>query len=895
MEKYTKRMIYGTYGKLKAKFFYDNTALLDKLKLAKFEDKDFEIRLNELLSAINCINDNGEFFDTLLKKIDIYPFIKKKDDKGKFDLNYMIDMPIELHIVDTLWTILLAKVLFETESISANIYGNLIDTRNLFNEEIEESINWESKFLFERYVKGYNKWLDNLDKKLKTHRNLQSELSVVVTDFRRFYYSTGNVFKVITSRFPVFFDEHMELTGIVKRIYDIYRKKLMQYSTITLGDGSLPVGLSSSMVLSNLYLYDFDESIVKKSDVLFFGRYVDDMIIIFNRSHSAGSLKEFLDKELYNAIGQSRLSFNDNKTEIFNLSQSKFLNEYDRLMLFLSQKQINYYSNEDEENLSFRRYVNINKKKLNRHLLSKKVDSEESLINFELSDSVLFMNYIYTYVDFKQTTLNELVVKIEKSIEDNYKPSMWKEFYRWFSYFIKDEHKVHEFKRKIDTLIRSLRRMKFNEIRNSNHLNLRNKLVFNYSQVHAISQSLSNSKMFAKSGHTLILGQSKMLNVVSPIRYFIENHRTANLSNNTKFYTDNYSNSVQFIHLWEILAYDQLVNATQNKKKSFKQSIDDFIAINNLESFDYISEENIKQIEGYAAKSLSINYECETEDEIVISHPNICLDKKDSEPLNSWNIKPTFVDTKRLLDNILEAKDNNTSLLVLPELYIDYSWLHIIGLSAQNFNMIISAGMKALVIKKRYFNLMISLYPFKDINKRKNTLVTIREKNNYSYDEENWCTKNSYKLINHLKPTYFLVNHNNVAYSDYMCFEVTDIWARSVFKGIVDVVNIPMLNRDTKYFDSIITSLSRDLSAVIITSNSATWGNSSIILPQGSDNRVVTEFRGGFNQYLVSTKINIKSLIRFNETFLGYDRDKQDKKTFKPHSANFKYKKRVNI
>ncbi|MCV2231226.1 reverse transcriptase domain-containing protein [Acholeplasma manati] len=878
--KYTMEILEGTYSKLKAKIFYDNTAMIDKLKIAQFEADNLSLKLETVSEIIN--EKNYDQFERMIERIDIYPFVKKKVKNG-YDLNFMIDIPIELHIIDTLWTIYLAEYIHNTNSFSEHIYGNLIDRKNMFNNDTRH-INWDNKYLFERYVKGYNKWLEKLEFKLETHRNIHDNMTVVVSDFKRFYYSTGNPFEKVNEYYE-FIENHEWLTEIIKRIYDQYRVKLLQYSKIKINDGSLPIGLSSSMLLSNLYLHDFDESIVHDNRVLFFGRYVDDMILILRDEHDKRDALEFLRNKLEKTIVNSKIQLNDDKTEVFNLSSNKYLNEYDKLMMFLFQKQINYYSNEDEENLSFRRYVNINKKKLNRQLIFKKIENEDSLLNLELTDSILFMNYIYTYVNFKDNTINDMMDKIDKSFDDNFKASMWKEFYRWFSYFKNKPDKFETLSNSIERLIYTINKIKLNEVKKEKLSELRKKLVNTYTRVHEISKTLSNSNMFGNTQTTLMLKNARMINSISPVRYFIENYKNDKLTNNDKFYIEHFENSVQFIHLWEILTYDQLVNVIFGRKKTIKQSINDFIRINKLTEFDYIKEEKVKTVSGFDAKKIYIDYQDDLDKDYIISHPNVCLDTKEGEPLNSWNSGVDFPDTFKLLDNILEAKDNGTNILVLPELYLNYSWLHLIGLSAQNFNMIIYAGMKALVKNKQFFNLMLSMHPFKDINKRRNTLVTIREKNFYSYEEIDWCNKNFYTYANHKKPVYHMVNHNGISYSDYLCFEVTDIWSRALFKGLVDVIVIPMLNKDTSYFDSIILSLSRDLSSMVITSNSATWGNSSIILPKKTHERIITEFKGGFNQYLVSTKFNVKSLINYNNEF----EHPKDGDEFKPHPANSKY------
>lgn len=75
--KITKKMIEGSYKKLKSYLFYDKTLLFAKRKLAKFESnsRNFENKLKEL--AVNLSSNNYEYFDSLINEIDFKIMPKK--------------------------------------------------------------------------------------------------------------------------------------------------------------------------------------------------------------------------------------------------------------------------------------------------------------------------------------------------------------------------------------------------------------------------------------------------------------------------------------------------------------------------------------------------------------------------------------------------------------------------------------------------------------------------------------------------------------------------------------------------------------------------------------------------------------------------------------------------
>lgn len=412
-----------------------------------------------------------------------------------------------------------------------------------------------------------------------------------------------------------------------------------------------------------------------------------------------------------------------------------------------------------------------------------------------------------------------------------------------------------------------------------------------YSRVNEISYILSDSSDAYFKDLYMKMSTAGMIVKKTPVRFLIEKiNSEKTMDNSNGFYNIMYKNNIPFITLWEVILYDQIINIIFKKRKTILESIETFKSLNQIDDFDYVKYTDVSNIQGYDLHTFHIgNNERNSYNDFVISHPNLCLDNITGEPLNSWDKKPTYSESAKLINNIIEASRNRTNLLVLPELYVYIHWLHFIGYTSQLFEMNITMGLKNILVSGVYFNLLISTYHFRDRFSRRNLFVTTREKNFYAYDEIEWCTLNHCVCINNKKPIYFAVNVNDITFSDYVCYEVTDILSRAVFKGYVDMIVIPMLNKDTNYFDSIIRSLSRDLSCVVVTSNSASWGNSSIIIPKETAKMILTEFKGGFNQYLVSTKVPIYELIEYNTKFTTREKDSK----YKPHSANFDYHKKI--
>ena len=120
-----KSMLQGAYKKLKSYYFYDKTLLFIKKKIAEFESDDgcFQQTFDVLAKAL--ISENSAYFEELINQLDYRVFPKRlvaasaptstivgtiDHHKNIAKVNFFIDVPIELLILDCLWTLCIAKI-----------------------------------------------------------------------------------------------------------------------------------------------------------------------------------------------------------------------------------------------------------------------------------------------------------------------------------------------------------------------------------------------------------------------------------------------------------------------------------------------------------------------------------------------------------------------------------------------------------------------------------------------------------------------------------------------------------------------------------------------------------------------------------------------------------------
>ena len=123
-EIFTYDDVQGAYLKLKKYYYYDHSIYLIKKQLALFEYENCKEKLEILKINLNLYlyNNQNDYIENLLKQIKISSFIKSIEDNPKdhlceFDydnefkgnLNYIINAPIEIHIISILWIIKFGK------------------------------------------------------------------------------------------------------------------------------------------------------------------------------------------------------------------------------------------------------------------------------------------------------------------------------------------------------------------------------------------------------------------------------------------------------------------------------------------------------------------------------------------------------------------------------------------------------------------------------------------------------------------------------------------------------------------------------------------------------------------------------------------------------------------
>ncbi|MEP5235297.1 MAG: antiviral reverse transcriptase Drt3a, partial [Cyclobacteriaceae bacterium] len=110
---------------------------------------------------------------------------------------------------------------------------------------------------------------------------------------------------------------------LITKILDEYNKLTSQID-INTAQG-VPRGVGISSYLSELFMRDIDNKIKRMDDLVYYARYVDDMIIVFVPKTITVQKRELKNYETktFNIIKESGMIVNDKKSESYNLVMKK--------------------------------------------------------------------------------------------------------------------------------------------------------------------------------------------------------------------------------------------------------------------------------------------------------------------------------------------------------------------------------------------------------------------------------------------------------------------------------------------------------------------------------------------------------------------------------------------
>lgn len=306
---YLYQQLKRAYKKLKASVYFDKTQLVLRNRIVEYEGTSetyVDERLEHIANILSSKSSNkwNKYVNGILDSIKVLSFPKKinianedtliiNEHKTEVEVDekqYFIDMNVEGQILGILWILLFGVDIdndFYIHSYGNRLNKKLIDEKN--------GLASFSPYLFKPYYEQYESWRDIGLQCAQECLKKNQDVMIFTMDFKRFFYSvdfTETIFNDFCKE-----DQHEEVE--FKRINDFVFKVLTKYSSLFDDYDNrvfLPIGFFPSNILSNWYLDKFDNEIIKRWNPLYYGRYVDDVIIVEKLEKNSPVLKIISDE-----------------------------------------------------------------------------------------------------------------------------------------------------------------------------------------------------------------------------------------------------------------------------------------------------------------------------------------------------------------------------------------------------------------------------------------------------------------------------------------------------------------------------------------------------------------------------------------------------------------------
>lgn len=978
----SKEIIYSAYRHLKSYAYHENLNLYLKQRVAEFECNTFEVRLEKIKNLLSSENPlQSHEFQTWLKSIDYHILPKsitrpedvaQKEHNKKYGLfisnvttadkyqiskvNYFINAPIELHIIEILWCLTVAPLI--EQKLTKDCYGNRMhDSAIKFMANPKQEAPASSE-IFKRYIDQYNSWRDQAINTATELSKNNEDVALLSLDLKSYFYHIDIDFEEIKSLIDSEIkdtDLHAlsnTLTDALQHIYVAYKEKTRPRLKIThiackdkLG---LPIGFASSSILANWYLAKFDKSVSEIVRPSYYGRYVDDILMVFKRPQIEDSkpVEYFIEKHLKGLLNQK----SDSDTEYFiSVGKNTLPIQRDKFILqFFDHKHsragLEVFKKELEERSSAFKFLpsdHIDKELDNFAydiLYDGSANKLRSIIGLAENETEL-AKYLSSHIiahrlcklDKKDIVLPQLELFFRGANALQYS-RLWEKVYQYAT--ILNRHSfIKEFYFSINKEVEKI--VGIRPISKKPSPNLTRELKRDLAHYNKLSLSLclglldikisdliwfglEEEVFYTQNKKTLAsLATNEKLSIFAAefrqsnlIRHHLVAWPMANYSNFTGDLTDEHEFrcsiehdlseeklqlSPRFIHFdeWQIFHLLKSVSTHSSLPEWQSNTITGYKSRNYWEHFPvtYETLNTSDNSKNPTIKSALKIGEKTNPSLIKIALANIQINEQDISNSIRKDKKPNvgFERQEKLYQILNGAMREKAELLVMPEVAIPVSWLPFMVSHARRHQIGLIFGLELWVSGDYAYNLLIEALPFKVSGKYNSCAMTARLKNHYAPAELSLIESLRLKPANiDIKPDsyYHKINWNGISFATYNCFELSDIEHRTIFKSEIDMLYACVWNKDTNYYQHILESAVRDLHCYVVQSNTSQYGGSCILRPTKTESKTMLYVKGGNNACILTTDIDIAALREFQ-----FKSKPNEKDYFKPLPPGFECEK----
>lgn len=786
------------------------------------------------------------------------------------------DIPIELHIVAVMWTIKYGAE-FEKK------LNDCCKANRLIIDEKTEKVLADGKQLYKPYFKQYQNWwskaIDEANHIIENGNNVY----ILNLDIKNYYHSVDIDFN------NKLFNQEDNLTKLLIETHKRYNAKFDELCDTQSNINRLPISLYSSPVLANWYLRDLDEQIENQLMPAYYGRYVDDILMVFRSvSECYESTIQFIDEKLNGILKPIKSDENQEYT---------FAN-YPNLKIQSSKTTLYYFDKEYSTSLLSKFEAEQRKKSSEFRFMSDEEDSRFSDEELSCFDSCF-------------DNSDESGAKFKPQIEDKYKLSCFlskfinRRMLKGADYGKIDEDKIKKFFKgrtlikyfqnweKLFTLYavsndeESFKQLQKEIVDEINKIQLNKDNVWpGITSAESIINSLNRHLRFSITMALPLFADQKKKELANKEDYenskkYIKQHFIRHQYLKEKEYIDDLPYDLHFYEK-AFLRFKGLIdelNAESNTSVSveyIKKLVELSIETNEklkITSNEHFAVNRIKIDTGNEKTNIKIALVNKFVNENSVTESR----RKGGRDLSHNEIEKYL----QILDNVATIK--NCDLFVMPELSLPFELLPVYLQWAARKQIGFVAGLEYTNKNKVVCNFDVACLPF-ELDHRKDCVPIFRLKNYYAPKEKDIINKEEFNIPPQTPKLYNIINWGSFFFSIYNCYELSSITDRSKVLGEVDAIFAVAYNPDTNYYNSIVEATARDLHCYVILCNTSQYGDSQIVAPKDTESKFILKVKGGTDEdtpiSILVGQLNIKALRE-------YQLYADEKHKFKPLPADY--------
>ena len=817
------------------------------------------------------------------------------------------DIPVELLIIDVAWVLLYGYKV--DDRLSEDSWGNRVDLA------ANRGMVRKGNSLFKKYHTQYRRWwktgIDEANRSLKEGKNV----SIVCFDIENYYHSVDFDFETFLSEYdgnwPNDKIKEDRLTGVIRKIYERYWQLTNASDEEALcgrNEGKRPMSLNllSSCIFANWFLSPLDEHISKTYKPLYYGRYVDDCMVVVESRSNSDDYKESIGIELpglfeWGDDDRVKFGFSDKLSGLSLQEKKLYLYRFD---CELPQASLEKYEDDQIERSSEYRfqtdeaegdYGGLETVTLVNALEANEEDGrrfdilEENKYKLSVFLSKLAIKlakYGSEYEHFDE------VEKIARYFRDGLLIKHYPLWERLMTIFVL-AGKVEL----VDQFVANVKKqIKLMDV--DGKVFVKDKIAGRKVLQDCLLHHLEQSRLMALSLHksrnridTLYIDtlMVRMHYNSYPLQEFTERFKYDGvrlLAKDLKYKQSSlqYKWIPYFVKLYDVVL--ALSIGRSYHPDVFGKAFSLYMKMNGLgdegNHIDALVRRPANDVVSEFNTQLSLEYE--DKDKLTVAVVNMDLKDDVGTLIDNYgvpNAKKTHSMLK-ILDQVTSIP--STNIFLLPEVSLPYYELRNYCRYAAHNNRAFTAGLEYVVSRKTVYNHVVTCLPVVLFGK-KDALPVVRLKNYYAPKEARKIVGKGYRVPRNKKVYQNLYHWLGHLFTTYYCYELTSIKERSFFFGKVDAIYSPVFNKDTYYFNNIAESLVRDMHCYFILSNVSHYGDSRVTKPDSHVRMNLMKVKGGNtddnNEIVLSTVLDIDGLRQFQQLPVSDQNSKENKERFK--------------